>query len=152
MSSQSQSPRGGPLAKLRRNKGLANASSTSLTSSSGEGEDVAGKSTENVADSSRLRGSIDAAIEKVRDRTSRRGSLADDRRNSEEPVGRRLSTLVFKTKRRIRKDRDDDVERNLSIDYLDGMLNGNQSDSSLHLNGSGRSSLLTEDERLDLDK
>jgi hypothetical protein len=50
---------------------------------------------------------------------------------------------------------DADTERNPSVDSGSRLgyseLEGNRSDSSLYLYGSGRSSLLTDDERSDLD-
>lgn len=134
----------GAFAKLhplssRMQKGAANVSSSSL-SSSRDGDDI--------DQSSGLRSSIDNVIGKVKDRTSRRGSV-DDRRNSEEPLPeRRLSTLVAKTKRKIRSSRGDGLERALSTDS-NIVPDVNLSDSSSLMisgEGSGRSSLYTDDE------
>ncbi|KAI5361989.1 putative membrane-anchored lipid-binding protein Ysp2/Lam4 [Septoria linicola] len=90
---------------------------------------------------------MDRAISKVRG-TSRRSSV-DDRGNSDE--GRRLSTFVAKTKRKIRSSRGDDVERSSSTDGAAATYELDHSDSSLLLSGSGRSSLFTDDERVDCD-
>jgi hypothetical protein len=150
MSADTQSPRG-PLAKLRRNnKGDLNTSTTSLASSSGEGDDSGGDK-ERKVENAGLRASVETAIGKVKDRT-RRGSVDGqwDRRGSEEST--RLSSLVARTKRKVRRgsiipggSRRGSVDTRLG-NGLD--LDDNQSESSL-LAGSGRSSLLTDDERLD---
>ncbi|CAK4020416.1 gram domain-containing [Lecanosticta acicola] len=139
-------PGSSALAKLRRNnKGLANASTASLPNTSSESDTR--NSGENASDDGRLRASLDAAIDKVKERTSRRSSA--DARSGNEEAGR-LSTLLSKTKRKIKKsDRDDnDASRRNSVNSaLVGQL-GNRSESSL-LAGSGHSSLLTDDERVD---
>ena len=134
-------PRG--LSKLRsRGKGIVSASTTSLTNSSGDGDD---KSALSATDNGLLRSSMDAAIDKVRDRTRRRS--VDDRRGSDDVPGRRLSTLVSKTKRKIKGEKGSEPDRTLSVDSFG--FEGNQSDSASPLDGSGRSSLLTDDEALD---
>lgn len=116
-------------------------SSTSL-SSSRDGDDI--------DQSSGLRSSLDNVIGKVKERTSRRGSV-DDRRNSQEPPERRLSTFVAKTKRKIRQDRGDGLERALSTDS-NIAPDVNLSDTSSQLvSGSGRSSLYTSDENERID-
>ena len=137
----------GAFAKLhplsRMQKGAANVSSSSL-SSSRDGDDI--------DQSSGLRSSIDNVIGKVKDRTSRRGSV-DDRRHSEEPPERRLSTFVAKTKRKIRSSRGDGLERALSTDS-NIAPDVNLSDSSSLMvsgEGSGRSSLYTDEEEEKVD-
>ncbi|KXT00157.1 hypothetical protein AC578_3298 [Pseudocercospora eumusae] len=142
MSLAEPSPRA--LSKLRsRGKGVVSASTTSLTNSSGDGD---AKSALSATDSGLLRSTMDAAIDKVKERTRRRS--VDDRRGSDDVSGRRLSTLfVSKTKRKIKgeKGAEPDGTRTLSVDCSG--LEGNQSDSASPL--SGRSSLLTDDEALD---
>lgn len=71
----------------------------------------------------------------------------DDRRGSDDVPGRRLSTLVSKTKRKIKGEKGSEPDRTLSVDSFG--FEGNQSDSASPLDGSGRSSLLTDDEALD---
>lgn len=128
------SPRGA-LSKLRRNKGLADASTNSVASAPVEGDDS--------SESTGLRASMDAAFGKVKERTRRKS--VDDRRGSEDTSAKRLSGLFPRKKRRESKDKPG-LERNLSAPSGDEslFLSDNRSDSSL-LNGSGRSSLLTED-------
>lgn len=152
MSLGDPSPRG--LSKLRsRNKGLVSASATSLSHVSGEGDGNGDghsddKSGAVAADTGLLRSSVDAAIDKVKDKTRRHS--VDGRRGSDDVSGRRLSTLVSKTKRKIKGDRGCDPARTLSVDSLG--LDGNQSDSASPLEGSGRSSLFTDDEAMDPNK
>ena len=129
-------PRGNALtARFRRNKGLDNLSTNSLAGSSdGDGDDA--------ADSSSLRASMETAIGKVKDRTKR---APDDRLGSEDGTGRRLSALISRKKRNPRLDaKNFTVDRNFSTEsgYSVDM---NRSDSSLPLDESGHSSLLTED-------
>ncbi|PPJ52472.1 hypothetical protein CBER1_10491 [Cercospora berteroae] len=132
-------PGSGALASLRppsrAAKGFANSSTTSLPSSSDDADNALG-----------FRSSMDRAISKVKDRSSRRGSV-DSRRDSEDPSARRLSTFVAKTKRKIRTGRTNEIERTLSNDS--NGLDVEHSDSSLLQSGSGRSSLFTDDERTD---
>lgn len=106
-----------------------------------------------------LRASMESAIDKVKDRTLRRGSVGGiERRDSDDSrvESRRLSTLVSKTKRKVKKGwkvGDDDSQRRPSMDSRLGIdeLGGNHSDSSLLLDGSGQSSLLTDDDRSEPD-
>lgn len=128
----------------RTQKGAANVSSSSL-SSSRDGDDL--------DQTSGLRSSIDNVIGRVKDRTSRRGSV-DDRRKSEEPPERRLSTLVAQTKRKIRSGREKGLERALSTDSNIAPDVNLSDSSSLMLSGSGRSSLHTDhdEERVDTNK
>lgn len=141
-------PRTGTLSKLRRNKdkGIGNVSTTSLTGTSGESED----SPDNGADSQGLRASMENALDKVR--SSRRRSV-DDRSRNEDGQSGKLSTLVSKAKRKVRKgDRDPDLSQTTSYESgTDLALPGNRSESSLLFDESGRSSLLTDDERTDGD-
>ena len=138
------SPRGA-LSRLRRNKGPANASTNSLASASADDND----SSEGGGG---LRASMDATLERVKSRTKRavedrRGSNGDDgssRRGSKDDSGRRLSNLIPRRKRASKPN----LERNLSAhsgDSAEGRsIASNHSDLSL-LDGSGRSSLLTDD-------
>lgn len=145
--SGTSSPRGA-FSKLRsRSKGLASSSTTSLASSAGDGDgdELEGKAEDSTLDPSRLHSPFD----KAKDRPRRR-SVQEDRVSSEETSGRRLSTFVSNTKRKIKRDRGHDVERTLSADSAAGLED--QSDSS-PMDGSGRSSLLvTDDERMDTNK
>lgn len=157
------SPRGAPLGLtkklLRKDKTNVETSTSSLGSSSDNGANIApGNLPEDVSESnSGLRASMESAIDKVKERARRRS--VDDRglERRESDDSRRLSTLVSKTKRKVKKGlkvADADTERNLSMDSGSRLgiseLEGNHSDSSL-LQGSGRSSLLTDDERSDQD-
>lgn len=141
---ETASPRGA-LSKLRRTKGLVNASTNSLVSSSGDGDDATGNAPDVVSE-----GGLRASFDKVKDRARR---SQDGRRGSADvssavSSGRRLSSLVSKTKRKItRSERNAGLERNLSADSGNAALSGNRSDSSLLLDDSGHSSLLTDDER-----
>lgn len=138
--------RSGALAKLRRNnKEIASASTSALPNHSGETAS-ARNSGENASDDGRLRASVDAAIDRVKERTRRKSSA--DARSGNDDSGR-LSTLLSKTKRKIRKgDRENDLSRNNSIDAAQVGHLGNRSESSL-LDESGHSSLFTDDERID---
>ncbi|GAB7353530.1 hypothetical protein MBLNU459_g3971t2 [Dothideomycetes sp. NU459] len=127
-------PRRG-LAKLRRRKDNG---SNSSKSSIAEGQD---------GSNGGLRASIDGAIEKLKDRRRR---SSDDRRGSGDSLkdpGRRLSTMSL-TKRRRRKNRKDD-DATPSATYEDNDddvgISPSPSELSLGLEGSGHSSLLTED-------
>lgn len=142
-------PRGGTSSKLRRSKdkGTGNASTTSLPGTSGESDD----SPASAPDNQGLRASMENAIDKVR-RSSRRRSV-DDRPKNDDGQSGKLSTLVSKAKRKVRKgDRDADLSQTTSYESgTDLVLPGNRSDSSLLFDESGHSSLLTDDERTDGD-
>lgn len=125
------SPRGS-LSKLRRNKAPTNSSSHSLLTGSADGDDS--------SEGAGLRASVDAAIDKVKQRARRRS--VDDRCGSEESSGNRLSSLLARRKRSPKKS-SSGLERHLSA-QSGGSLSGNHSDSSL-VDESGRSSLLTDD-------
>lgn len=127
------SPRGGPLARLRRNKERSSDSSVSLSRSTTNDDDVEGKSR-------RIRSSIDEGIKKVKERTKRSN---DDRRGSDDPAKRGLSALLARKKRNSKGDILD-VERNMSTGSGALSTSGNRSESSL-LGGSGHSSILTDD-------
>lgn len=116
--------------------------SSSSLASSGDGDDL----DSNLG----LRSSIDNVIGKVKERTSRRSSV-DDRGNSEEPPERRLTTFVAKTKRKIRPNRGDNLERASSTESkLAPDVNLSDS-SSLMVSGSGGSSLFTDDDEEKVD-
>ncbi|KAK4502643.1 hypothetical protein PRZ48_006069 [Zasmidium cellare] len=138
------SPRG--VSKLRRlkDKGIGNVSTTSLPGTSGESDD----SPANGTDKEGLRASMENAIDKVRG-SSRRRSV-DDRSKTEDGQPRKLSTLVSRAKRKVRKgDREGDLSQTTSRESgTDLVLPGNRSESSL-FDESGHSSLLTDDERTD---
>lgn len=154
----------GPLSLsklLRKDKEIDQASTNSLASSSDNGIRMSGIFQDDTSEIVGLRASIDSAIDKVKERTRRRPSV-DDRgleiRDSDD--SRLLSTIVQKTKRKVKKGlkvADADSERNLSMDSGSRLgaseleLGGNRSESSLLQYGSGRSSLLTDDERSDPD-
>ncbi|KJX98146.1 gram domain-containing protein [Zymoseptoria brevis] len=148
----SASPRG-PLEKLRRPKKDFNISTNSLASSSGDGDVSSTRdqhSAPDVSENSRLRATVGTAIDKVKDRTRRKSVGQSDRRGSEDT--KRLSTFI---KRRVRRGSNgQDGSRRPSADSRletnDFEFDGNLSESSL-LAGSGRSSLLTDDERSDQD-
>ncbi|KAI7427147.1 hypothetical protein KC336_g6067 [Hortaea werneckii] len=122
------------LSKLRRNKGVANASTNSLASGSADGDD----SSEGA-----LRVSMDAALEKVRGRARRKS--ADDRRGSDDTASRRLSGLISRKKPASKRDKQG-LERNLSAPSGEDSLSisGNRSEGSLL--DSGRSSQFTDDD------
>jgi hypothetical protein len=135
----------GAFARLRRNKGIANVSSTSLNSSSGDGEEALGTTREATPDTSRgLRASIDGALERVRGRRS-----VDARPDIEDGSEGRLTAIVSKTRRRMstRRGREYEPERAYSVSSLG--LAESRSESSLVLDGSRSSSLLTDDEKVD---
>lgn len=125
------SPRGS-LSKLRRGKGPTNSSSHSLLAGSPDGDDS--------SEGAGIRASVDAAIDKVKQRARRRS--VDDRRGSEESSGKRLSGLFPRRKRSPNKG-SSGLERHLTA-QSGGSLSGNHSDSSL-VDESGRSSLYTDD-------
>ncbi|KAI6837008.1 hypothetical protein KC367_g702 [Hortaea werneckii] len=122
------------LSKLRRNKGVANASTNSLASGSADGDD---------SSEGGLRVSMDAALEKVRGRARRKS--ADDRRGSEDTASRRLSGLISRKKPASKRDKQG-LERNLSAPSGEDSLSisGNRSEGSLL--DSGRSSQFTDDD------
>lgn len=162
-------PRGTPLSLSKLlHKDKDHVSTNSLANSSDSGVHAppdSGFAQQDAPESTGLRASMDSAMDKVKDRVKdrvRRRSVASvddrglERRGSDD--SRRLSTLVSKTKRKVKKGLkeslkvgDADSQRSLSMDSrLGSELEGNHSDSSL-LYGSGRSSLLTDDDRSDLD-
>ena len=128
---QTPSPRN--LSRLRRNKDVANASTNSLASGSADGDD---------SSEGGLRASMDAALDKVRERARRKS--VDDRRGSDDTANRRLSGLFPRKKKASRKG-SRGPERNLSTPAGDDKLSisGNRSESSLL--DSGHSSLFTDD-------
>ncbi|KAK5128029.1 hypothetical protein LTR85_005146 [Meristemomyces frigidus] len=132
------SPRGA-LSRLRRNKPGANASTNSLGNASADGDE----SESGGGGGQGLRASMDAAIEKVKDRTKRRS--VDDRRGSDDNSTKRLTNLLPR-KRRGSKQAGPELERNLSVVSAGDNLSfsGNRSESSL-VDDSGHSSLLTDD-------
>lgn len=142
-------PPRGALSKLRRSKdkAIGHVSTTSLPGTSGESDDGPA----NATDKDGLRASMENAIDKVRG-SSRRRSV-DDRPKTEDGQPRKLSTLVSKAKRKVRKgDRDADLSQTTSLESgTDLALAGNRSESSLLFDESGHSSLLTDDERTDGD-
>ena len=144
------SPRG--VSKLRgRNKGLASTSTSSLPNSSGDSDDASSKLAPRDAGDGNggLRASVGTAIDKVKDRTRRRS--VDDRRNSDDVSGGRLSALLSKTKRKSKRDdTGDGPDRTFSVDSVN-ISPGNRSELSL-VDGSGSSSLFTDDERGDADR
>lgn len=133
------SPRGA-LSKLRRNQGGSNNSANSLADSS--------NSDDPNADPER-RPSTSSGIGKLKERI-RRKSVQEDRRPSAD-AGNRLSKVLSGRKNKLRKTPSTDLEGRLRVDESSSTgnlaLSGNRSDSSLgpDLNGSGRSSILTED-------
>lgn len=142
-------PRAGALSKLRftKDKGIGNVSTTSLPNYSAESDD----SPANLPDKDGLRASMENAIDKVRDRTRRRSE--DDRQKSDDGQPRKLSTLMSKAKRKVKKgERDAGLSQTTSYESGNELvLPGNRSDSSLLFDESGHSSLLTDDERTDGD-
>lgn len=128
----------GKLSRLRRGSGDKNASSTSLANS------AAG----DTADSP-VSAVVDATIDKIRSKTRRRSVQADgdDRRGSGESPSR-LSKLLSGKRSRLRKTpSSDNIQRPLSETSATSNtgLAGYQSDSSIGVEGSGYSSLLTDD-------
>lgn len=165
METSAPSPRGVPLGLsklLRKDRENVDASINPQATSSYNGVHAPGNFQDDVSENSGLRASMESAIDKVKERTRRR-SVDDrglERRDSDD--SRRLSTLVSKTKRKVKRSlkvADADSERNTSIDSGSGSrlgtseleLAGNHSNSSLLQYESGHSSLLTDDERSDQD-
>lgn len=140
----SDEPRRG-LSKLRRSK--KDSDKTSSTSSLTPPQD------EGSGSSGGLRASIDGAIEKLKDRRRR---STDERRSSiDSTSNKRLSKLplqLSKKSRRKRFSNDDDVETNDNDDdnnHDDRRLSPSPSELSMGLQGSGHSSLMTEDSDYD---
>ncbi|KAK3701386.1 hypothetical protein LTR37_015484 [Vermiconidia calcicola] len=128
------------VSKLRRKLGKNNDSSNSLAESSNDDDPN--------ADASR-RSSTSGGLGKLKDRMRRKS--VDERRRSDDS-GKRLSAIIPDRKsRRLEKEKSSEFERNGSTDSGTGpahptfMLPTSRSDSSLNLAGSGRSSLLTDD-------
>jgi len=123
--------------------GQANVSTNSLVSTSADDDDDSTNNTNHaLSGSGGLRASVDAAMDKVKERTKRSG---EERRGSQDSTGkRRLSSLIPRRKRSSVPD----LPRNSSAqsgDLGEGVFSvGNRSVTSL-LAGSGRSSLLTDD-------
>jgi len=134
----------GRLSRLRRDNSDKNESTTSLgVSSESEGHEAG------VG----LKAGVDSAMSRLRSKTRR--TSVDDRRGSGDS-SKRLSKLMPGRRRGSKKTTStDDLEPRLSSDNVDRPLSrgsglnsnllGNQSDSSVDLHGSGRSSLLTDD-------
>lgn len=119
-----------------RPKDSRNESSNSLDTSSNS-DDL------NV-DGGTLRPSTSEGSTRFRDRLRRKS--VDDRRDSNDS-GRRLSTLLSGRRNKLKKTPSTDLEKYLRPKTSNGNLelSGNRSDSSLGLDGSGHSSLLTDD-------
>ena len=130
-------PRGKLSSKFRRKLGDSNDSSNSLASSS--------TSEDPNAEQSLRPSTSDGAGGRLKNRLRRKS--VDDRRGSND-AGKRLSNLMPGRKDRPKKTDWNEPERQLSADSGTGNLGllGNQSDSSIGLAGSGRSSLLTDGE------
>ncbi|GAB7360143.1 hypothetical protein MBLNU230_g7906t1 [Neophaeotheca triangularis] len=132
------------LSRLRRDKKHTNESSTSLASSLSTGDD-------SVSGVNRLRHSMDTALDRVKDRTRK---TIDKRAHTPEGESRRLSNLVPGShKRREKRNSIHQDDRQLSVQSGDSGLPaegnyelGSRSGSSLLGGGSGRSSLLTDEE------
>lgn len=132
------------LSRLRRDKKHTNESSTSLASSLSTGDD-------SVSGVNRLRHSMDTALDRVKDRTRK---TIDKRAHTPEGESRRLSNLVPGShKRREKRNSIHQDDRQLSVQSGDSGLPaegnyelGSRSGSSLLGDGSGRSSLLTDEE------
>lgn len=128
------------LSRLRRNHGDSdpsrNNSTNSLVSSSNS-DDPNGDS--GVG----LRPVTSGGIGKLTDRIRRKS--IDDRRSSAD-AGKRLSSLLSGRKHRLKRAKSSELgSSNGNADGSTLALPGNQSDSSLAQEGSGRSSLLTDD-------
>ncbi|KAF2768633.1 hypothetical protein EJ03DRAFT_328115 [Teratosphaeria nubilosa] len=133
MSAAAPTPPRGPLSKLRRNKGSANNSTTSL-SAPVDGDDSSA--------SGGLRASMEDAVGKLKDKAGRRKSV-DDRSNGDEGGGsRRLTKLLPRNRKKDglspQRTRSGD-SRTVSLLEI-----RNYSQTSL-LDDSGHSSLLTDD-------
>ena len=129
---------GGPAAlpkfsRLRRGSSDKNASTASLGTSSGTSDGMENKT----------KPGMDSTFERLRSRTRRGAAQTDDERRGSGDSGRRLSKLMPGKRGRPKKTpSSENLERPLSA-Y--SSLPGNQSDSSIGVNGSGHSSLLTDD-------
>lgn len=121
------------FSRLRRGSTDKNASTASLEVSSGASDGADAKS----------KSGMESTIERIRSRTRRGSVQTDDERRGSGDSGRRLAKLLPGKRGRLKKTpSSDNLERPLSA-Y--GNLQGNQSDSSIGANGSGHSSLLTDD-------
>lgn len=137
----------GRLSRLRRDNSDKNGSTASLGASS----DGDGDAPEFGVG---LKANVDSAMERLRSKTRR--TSVDERRGSGDST-KRLSKLMPGRRRGSKKNTEsvqstsrddlasrDTLERSPS-GGIDNTLLGNQSDSSVDLQGSGRSSLLTDD-------
>lgn len=101
------------------------------------------------SDRSGARGSIDRALEKLKDNIRNTSDVSEGRRNSQDST--KLSRIISKTKRKKRREargHDDNMPSTAggAIDAGGGQtLDVNPSQESLGLDHSGGSSLLTED-------
>lgn len=127
------------FSRLRRGSTDKNASTTSLgTASADDDKD------------SPVKAAVDSTIGKLRSKTRRKSVQAEDdeRRGSGESSSRLSKLLPGKRGRLRRNPSSDNLERPLSVNSgLSNGLPGNQSDSSIGVNGSGHSSLLTDEEQ-----
>lgn len=125
------------LSRLRRNHDGRNDSSNSLIDSSNSDDPGTEKST---------RASIESGVNKIKDHVRRRST--DDRSGrSDSQTAKRLSKLVPHRRRKGEEQYSEEVSRHSSFDSgnVSLALPGNRSGTSLADQGSGRSSLFTDD-------
>ena len=130
-------PRG--LSKLRRLEGGSNHSTNSLVSSSNSDDPNTDPNLQQL--------NTEGGTGKLMDRL-RRKSIQDDSRRGSKDTGKRISVLLPGRKNKLKKQpSSEQLERHLSTDSGAGnlALARNQSDSSLGQDGSGHSSLLSDD-------
>lgn len=121
------------FSRLRRGSIDKNASSASVAAASGANDAVEDQS----------KSVMDSTFDRLRSRTRRGSVQTDDERRGSGDSGRRLAKLLPGKRGRLKKTpSSDNLDRPVSA-Y--GSLQGNQSDSSIGAQGSGHSSLLTDD-------
>lgn len=124
------------FSRLRTGSTDKNASNVSLgTSSASDGLE------------SPVKTAVDSTLGRIRSRTRRKSVQAEDDRRGSGDSGSRLSKLLPGKRHRVRKTpSNDNLNRPLSACATGSNgLPGNHSDSSIGINGSGHSSLLTDD-------
>ena len=123
------------LSRLRRGSIDKNGSTVSLrNSTASDGGDPAAKP------------STESPLDLIRSKTRRKSTHEDERRGSGDSGGRLSKLLPGKRGRLKKTPSSDKLERPVSAySTTSNGLPGNQSDSSIGANGSGHSSLLTDD-------
>jgi hypothetical protein len=125
------------LSRFKRSQGNGENNSTNSLVSSSNSDDP------NTESGVGLRPNSSGGIAKLADRIRRKS--VDDRRGSVDS-GKRLSSLLPGRRNKLKRTKSSELSStNVEAESGATALTGNQSDSSLAEEGSGRSSLLTED-------